>query len=229
MRPRGACWAHPVTPASASEAPMSDKKRRRLTEPSQTLAACGNSRSRRARNSGVSASSSRQRQYSRPWALSSRSVSEAVGLFGQLMTIPVCGSSLCGALGACFRSVCREAAKRRLPPRKHAVFARTACFRRAYSEFSLVANPRRKHGTQLPINVSKTGSAMACRAIGEAIVLVYLVDLHQLAAAAELIGRRLPGHVVDLVVGPQMPLRLPVAVDAPLHVQRGMLPGQRHQ
>src|SRR5262249_47552134 len=62
-------------------------------------------------------------------------------------------------------------------------------------------------------------SAVARRAIGEAIVLVYLVDLHQLAAAAKLVGRRLPGHVVDLVVGPQMPFRLPVAIDAPLHVQ----------
>ena len=55
-----------LTPASASDALISFRKPRRPTGSSHSDAFCGNSRCRNSLNSGVSATSSRLRQYSRP-------------------------------------------------------------------------------------------------------------------------------------------------------------------
>src|SRR5262249_22661851 len=68
-------------------------------------------------------------------------------------------------------------------------------------------------------------SAVTDRAAGQSLDVV---ALDQLAAALQLVRRRLPGHVVNLLPRAHVALRLAVAVQAPLHVQRGVLPRQRH-
>src|SRR5688572_9397068 len=75
-----------LTPASASDAPISFRNPRRPTGSSHSDAFCGNSRWRNSLNSGVSASASRLRQYSRPRVPSSRarSASRSVRFMGGL-------------------------------------------------------------------------------------------------------------------------------------------------
>ena len=69
---RRAGAVQPVTPASASDAPISFRKPRRPTGSFHSEALAGNSRWRNSWNSGVSATASRLRQYCGPLAASSR-------------------------------------------------------------------------------------------------------------------------------------------------------------
>ena len=80
------CRVQALTPASASDAPISFRKLRRPTGSSHSDAFCGNSRWRKSLNSGVSVSDSRLRQYSRPRVPSSR-VRSASMLIGSVMRV----------------------------------------------------------------------------------------------------------------------------------------------
>src|SRR5687767_8776807 len=72
------CRVQALTPASASDAPISFRKLRRPTGSSHSDAFCGNSRCRNSLNSGVSASDSRLRQYSLPRVPSRRARSASM-------------------------------------------------------------------------------------------------------------------------------------------------------
>src|SRR5919112_6545093 len=67
----GGWYEQPVSPASASDAPISFKKGRRSEPSSHSEACCGNSRWSSSSNSSVPESSSRLCQYSRPRLFSS--------------------------------------------------------------------------------------------------------------------------------------------------------------
>ena len=69
---------------------------------------------------------------------------------------------------------------------------------------------------------------MACITVGQPIDRdVVLLD--QFPAHRELVSRRRPAHVEDLLVRPELRLGLAVAPEAPLHRQRLVLPRQGHQ
>src|SRR6266542_6212400 len=57
---------------------------------------------------------------------------------------------------------------------------------------------------------------------------VDLILLHQPLAQSELIGGRLPIHVIDLLARPQILLRRTMAVEAPLHRHRLRFVHPRH-
>lgn len=52
--------------------------------------------------------------------------------------------------------------------------------------------------------------------------------MDQLLSQRDLVGRRLVIHVEDLISWPNMFLRMPVAVETPLHLQGRVLPNERH-
>ena len=56
-----------------------------------------------------------------------------------------------------------------------------------------------------------------------------VVFLHELPPLFNLIGRGGPSHVVDLITGSDETLRVAMAVEAPLHLQRRNLPCHRHE
>src|ERR1051325_9814154 len=142
-------------PGSANDPAMTDRNARRLTPSGQPAAWRGNSLSSIARNSGVSASSSSERQYSGPVALARRSRSAATS--------------------------------------RRAVIAR---------------------------------SSVARRAIGPA---RHVILANQSTAERELIAAGwFPTHGGDLRPWPQVTLGLAMTGEAPLHLERVHLPGERH-
>src|SRR6185369_3346260 len=70
--------------------------------------------------------------------------------------------------------------------------------------------------------------AVAGRAAGQRARRQHVVVLDQAAPEPRVVGRRLPGHVEDLVLGPDVPLRVPVAIQTPLHLERRVLVHERH-
>src|SRR5687767_14237617 len=148
------CRVQALTPASASEAPISFRNPRRPTGSSHSEAFCGNSRCRNSLNSGVSETASRLRQYSRP----------------------------------------------RLPS-------------------SLVRSD------WMSISCVMSGSPMARRAAG---VGLDSVLLHQPGPDQRLRLRWAIPHRVDFAARPHELLRVAMAVETPLHLQRVLLQRERH-
>jgi hypothetical protein len=68
-------------------------------------------------------------------------------------------------------------------------------------------------------------SSVTRRTVCDALNVVFL---NQLAALLLLIRGRCPGHTEDLVPGPNEPLRVPVAVETPTHVESVDLSHQGH-
>ena len=69
---------------------------------------------------------------------------------------------------------------------------------------------------------------MARRAARELFDRANLVFLDQTRPEVRIVGRTFPIHVEDLVARPHVFLRVAVAVEAPVHHQRGVLVDERH-
>jgi hypothetical protein len=69
---------------------------------------------------------------------------------------------------------------------------------------------------------------MAYRAGGEEMAVAQTVLLGELPAALELVGRGLPFQIEDLLPRAKVPVGLAMAVEAPLHEERGNLVGEGH-
>src|SRR6185503_5999524 len=96
------CRVQALTPASASDAPISFRKLRRPTGSSHSDAFCGNSRCRNSLNSGVSTSDSRLRQYSRPRVPSSRARSASMFMASLIRVLSMARRAVGQALDAVF-------------------------------------------------------------------------------------------------------------------------------
>jgi hypothetical protein len=55
-----------------------------------------------------------------------------------------------------------------------------------------------------------------------------VIFLYQLASALDLVWRRLPLHIENLIPGPKIPFGRFVAVHTPAHIERVRFPRQRH-
>ena len=73
-----------------------------------------------------------------------------------------------------------------------------------------------------------TPSAVTRRTVGELYGVLNVIPLHQFPPQHEPVLRRLPIHVENLAARPHVLRRVVMAVEAPLHLQRFSLPGQRH-
>src|SRR5215207_4740964 len=189
----GGWYEQPVSPASASDAPISLRNVRRSAPSSHSAACCGNSWWRSSSNSAVSASSSRLCQYSRPRLFSSFARTPSIET-GRLRIWYSSGkvSLMCICLSYGGLSVARRAARQR---------ARVADAVLALEpEPQLAARGREVLGQA----VLRVGRNVVVR-----VVLVTLVPVE------------VPAHVGDLILGAEEPLGLAVAGQTPLHLERG--------
>src|SRR5207245_1687117 len=94
---------------------------------------------------------------------------------------------------------------------------------------SAAPNPRSRVGLNGGVSINSSGimpsSAVARRTVDQALNLVLV---HQLPASLPLVRRLLPIDAKNLVAVANELLRLPVALQAPLHEQRPVLPHERH-
>ena len=106
--------------------------------------------------------------------------------------------------------------------------------------FAMRTGELRANGVQInfsafphfPINTSTINvlSSMAHGAVSELRKALFadVVFRQQFATLLDLIGRRLPFHVENLVLGPKIALGRFVAIETPAHEKRMSFPGERH-
>src|SRR5581483_8065668 len=214
----GGWYEQPATPASASVAPITRKNSRRLSGSISPGGWRANSRSRRRRNSGVSASCSRLRQYSRPRLPDSRR---------RISARSSCG----GALSTLDRGM-KSPPCEPFPSRASILPLRSASLTRSLpgrrSAFG-VGPSERSVLDRMPNAERRRPLMVACRAIRHLEPVHHVVLHHEPLSHLLLVLRRCPAEVEHLVARADVLLRVPVTVEAPAHAERLHLPRDRHR